>query len=335
MILRILRRGCALLLCSALWLGFHISCAGAAELNKESEVGFYLDTVITLQSYGADKSILSEAMALCGEYEALLSKTVEGSDVWRMNHAQGAPTQVSGITLEILKAALRVSELSGGVFDVSVAPAVALWDFTSGEAVLPDPAALEAAAALVNYKDIAISGDTVTMPPGMMVDLGSIAKGYIADALANYLREKGVQHALVDCGGNVVTVGTKPDGSDIRVGLQNPKAPRNQILGMIPASDTSVVTSGIYERGFDLDGVRYHHILDPGTGWPVQNSLAAVTIIADSSMLADALSTASFALGEEKAREMLAGLDGVEAVFIDRENRITCTDGIRDRLIIY
>ena len=154
----------------------------SAEATKQSVVGFYLDTVVMLTAYVDDASVLNDALQECGRYERLLSRTIEGSDVWRINHANGEPVRVGRECLEILDAARQVSELSGGAFDATIAPVSTMWDFTSGAKALPDAEALREAAALVDYRQLTVDGDAVTLPAGMMIDLGGIAKGYIADA---------------------------------------------------------------------------------------------------------------------------------------------------------
>lgn len=303
-------------------------CAAEKELPKQTAVGFYLDTVITLSAYAEDEQVLKDALTECGRYEQLLSRTVEGSDVWRINHANGEPVEVSDDTAEILRCAIRIAGLSGGVFDVTIAPVSTLWDFTSGAAVLPDAEAIAKAAELVDYTKIELDGNTVRIPAGMMIDLGGIAKGYIADRVAEYLEKRGVKHAILSFGGNVVAVGLKPDGSPWTVGIQDIDGSTGKSMLKTMVSGGSVVTSGIYERGFDLDGVRYHHLLSPETGWPVQNELASVSILSGSSMECDALSTAAFILGREEGTRLIESLEGVEAIFIGRDRTVTCTSGV-------
>ena len=304
-----------------------------AELKKESVVGFYLDTVVTLTAYVEDASVLNDALAECGRYEALMSRTIEGSDVWRINHAGGQPVAVSRETIEVIEAAREVSEKCGGVFDITIAPASTLWDFTSGRKALPDADALESAAALVDYRKLIVDGDEVTLPDGMMIDLGGIAKGYIADRVKQYLIDRGVESAVLSFGGNIVTIGTKPEGKPWRVGIQDIDKPTGEYMLVAESRGGSIVTSGIYERGFDLDGVYYHHILDPRTGWPVQNELASVTIFSESSMQGDALATAAFALGMEQGIGLIEGIGGVEAVFIARDRTVTGTSGAGSWLV--
>ena len=315
----------ALLLCGG--------CSAEKELQKLSEVGFYLDTVITLTAYTEDEQILKDAMEECGRYEQMLSRTIEGSDVWRINHADGEPVEVSEDTAAILRCAAEISRKSAGAFDITIAPASMMWDFTSGKAELPDAEALAAAAELVDYSKVQVEGNTVTLPKGMMIDLGGIAKGYIADRIKEYMKERGIEHAILSFGGNIVTIGKKPDGTDWKVGIQDIDKPTGEYMLVAANKGGSTVTSGIYERGFEIDGVRYHHLLNPKTGWPEQNELASVTILSDSSMEGDALATAAFILGREKGLELIESFPGAEAVFIDRNRQVTYSSGAQKYII--
>ena len=308
-------------------------CAAEKTPEKRSEVGFYLDTVITLTAYTDDAQVLKDALEECGRYEKMLSRTIEGSDVWRINHADGEPVEVSEETAEILRCAKRISELSGGAFDITVAPVSTLWDFTSGKAELPDAEAIERAAALVDWTKVELDGTTVTLPAGMMLDLGGIAKGYIADKVKAWLEARGVKHAILSFGGNIVAIGKKPDGTDWKVGIQDIDKGTGAYMLVARNGGGSTVTSGIYERGFDLDGVRYHHLLSPRTGWPAQNELASVTVFSESSMEGDALATAAFVLGPEEGMKLIESLEGIEAVFIARDRTVTYSSGAGDYMI--
>ena len=298
------------------------------DLPKLSEVGFYLDTVITMTAYVRDGQVLKDAMQECGRYEQLLSRTIEGSDVWRINHAEGEPVEVSDDTIAILQCAKRISELSGGAFDVTIAPVSTLWSFTSENPELPDADRIARAAELVDYTKLETDGNTVRLPAGMMIDLGGIAKGYIADRIKAYLEEHGVRYAILSFGGNIVAIGEKkPDGNEWKVGIQDIDKPLGEYMLVSRNTGGSTVTSGIYERGFDLDGVRYHHLLSSETGWPVQNELASVTIFSASSMEGDALSTAAFVLGPAEGMKLIESLEGIEAVFIARDRSAAFSSG--------
>ena len=330
---RITKKLLCLLLAVVLISALLPAAAFAAEEEKKTVYGFYMETIMSFTAYTDDEEVLNDALMECGRYDRLLSRTQEGSDVWRINHAEGKPVTVSDDTIAILEAAQKISELSDGAFDVTIAPASTLWDFTSGAAVLPDAAELEAASAKVDYTKLEIDGNTVTLPKGMMIDLGAIAKGYTADKIKEYLVDRGIESALLSFGGSsIVTIGLKPGDEPWKVGIRD----IDDAGGIMLISRNfggSTVTSGIYERCFDLDGVRYHHLLDPETGWPMQNELASVTIFSDSSMMGDALSTAAFVLGTEKGTELIESLDGVEAVFIARDRSVTMTSGAGDYIV--
>ena len=301
---------------------------------KISEVGFYLDTVIVLTAYVENSQVLKDALEECGRYERLLSRTVEGSDVWQINHAKGEPVEVSEDTMQILRCAQEISEKSGGAFDVTIAPVSTMWNFTQDPPALPDAEEIARAAELVDYTRMKLEGNTVTLPEGMMIDLGGIAKGYIADRIKTYLADRGVRYAILSFGGNIVAIGSeKPDGTPWKVGIQDIDKPTGEHMLISLNKGGSTVTSGTYERGFDLDGVRYHHLLSTETGWPVQNELASVTIFSESSMEGDALSTTAFVLGTEKGLELIESLEGTEAVFIARDRTVTCSSGAEAYLL--
>ena len=301
----------------------------ATAAERTSGVGFYFDTVFTIVLYGAPEGLLDEIWADCARYEQLLSKTIQGSDVDRINHAGGQPVQVDHETWEILRRAVEVSDSSGHDFSVTIAPLTALWDFTDGTNRMPTDEERLAALPLVN-DDLLVLGenDTVTLPEGMEVDLGGIAKGYIADQIAAAIRGR-VLGATLNFGGNVYAVGIKPDASPFRVGIRDPQGGDNDSIAVVSVSDLSVVTSGIYERYFELNGVRYHHILDPETGISSDSDLASATIISKSSMTADAMATACIVMGRDKALQYLAE-QGMDGLLITRSGEIVTTDGFED-----
>lgn len=283
------------------------------DVPRRSGAGFYFDTVVTATLYGAEDGLLEEIWALCSRYEQLLSKTVEGSDVWRINHAEGETVTVDGETWQLLRRAKEISSLTGGAFSVTIAPLVEMWDFTGGTQRMPTDEQRIAALPLVNDEAMVLGENhTVTMPKGMEIDLGGIAKGYIADQAAAMLKGRAAG-AILSLGGNVYVLGQKPDGTQYRVGIRDPRGDAGSVAAIVTTADRSVVTSGIYERQFEKDGVVYHHILDPVDGLPSGSDLASATIISESSMDADALATACIVLGSEKAQVLLEHLrlDGV------------------------
>lgn len=295
-----------------------------------SSTGFMLDTVITITLYdGLSQENLDGALSVCSEYEQLLSKTIEGSDVWRINHAKGAPTEVDSDTIEVISTALRYSELCGGAFDITIGPVSNLWDFKSSSPTVPDAVQLAAAVAHVDYRNVKVEGSTVTLlDPEAEIDLGAIAKGYIADKVVEYLASRGVTSAIVNLGGNVYAMGSK-GGNEWTIGLQDPFKRRDISISAVKLKNKSVVTSGIYERFFKTeDGTLYHHILDPKTGYSVKNGLASVTIISDKSIDGDALTTCCFVLGLEEGMKFIETIEGVEAIFIDENEQTYMTAGV-------
>ncbi len=304
-------------------------CQTSRALEKKSVVGFYFDTVITLSAYVEDDAPLKEALDECARYEKLFSRTVEGSDVWRINEA-GGPIAVAPETAEMLREGLKISEASGGAFDPTVEPETKLWNFSAETPALPDAQALAEAATHVDYRKLVLDGDTVSLPDDMGLDLGGIAKGYIADRLSEFLRARGVSSALINLGGNVLTIGRRAtDDQPWVVGIQDPEAEGGANKVTFRAENLSVVTSGNYQRFFIMNGIRYHHLLDPATGWPVENGLDSVTILSESSAVGDALSTACYVLGLDKGMELVKQYDGVDAVFIGTDGSVTMTDGAK------
>ena len=294
-----------------------------------SDVGFYFDTVVEIKLNGTeDESILKECFDLMAEYESLLSRTREGSDVWKINHSAGTPVSVSEDTVSLIRLARKYYDLSDGAFDITIAPYVTLWDFQNNPGTIPTKDELLAASKHVGFEHVQVSGNTVTLAdPETQIDLGGIAKGFIADRLKEYLAKKGIESAWINLGGNVLTIGMKPDKSPWKIGIRKPFGAADETAAVISVSGKSVVTSGTYERYFEKDGTIYHHILEPKTGEPVQNHLYSVTILSDSSADGDALSTTCFVLGKEDGLALVESLDGIEAMFITDEQELIYSSG--------
>lgn len=298
-----------------------------------TDTDFYFDTVVTLTLYGTDDtSILDDCFQEMARYEALLSRTREGSDIWKINHSHGTPVEVSDLTIDLLLLALHYSELSEGIFDPTIASVVSLWNFTENpEKLLPDQKEIDEALSHVDYRNIQINGNTVTLlDPAASLDLGGIAKGYIADQLKAFLTDKGITSALINLGGNNLALGTKPNDQPWKIGIQKPFGTVSDLVTVLSINGQSVVTSGNYERYFEKDGQIYHHILDTQTGYPVQNHLQGVTILSDSSADGDALSTTCFALGLEKGMELIETLPDIEALFITDDGQLHRSSGFPD-----
>ncbi len=293
-----------------------------------------LHTVCTIQIYDStDYNILNECFAVIDKYEKLFSRTLEGSEVFSINKASASSTNpqttftVSNELKNILEFSLDYASLSEGALDISIAPLSSLWDFSDLEHKTEPPAeeAIAKAKALVDYSGISFTGNTLSFAtPGMQLELGAVAKGYIADQVKDFLLSKGVTSAIINLGGNILLVGEKTDGSAFNVGIQKPFEDRDAVVVAISElKDCSMVSSGIYERYFyDESGNFYHHILDSKTGYPCNTDLLQVTIISKDSATGDALSTACFALGLEKGMRLIDSLPDVYAVFITSDGKL-------------
>ena len=293
-----------------------------------SRTAFYLDTVITITLYDVSSAdgelLLDDCMALIESYENLFSKTIAGSDVWNINHSAGAAVTVHEDTERLLEVALSYAAQYDGIIDPAIGTLSALWDFNdTGNHLVPSPAEITEALSHVSYKNIILEGNQVTLTdPDTRIDLGFIAKGYIADRLKAYLLSRNVNSAIINLGGNVLTIGRKPDGSPYQVGIQKPFDERGATALILSVSDTSLVSSGNYERYFETDNTLYHHILSTLDGYPVDSGLSQVTILSENSVDGDALSTLCFILGYEKGRALIDSLPDVEAVFITKDDVI-------------
>lgn len=309
----------SLIICAALG-----GCSTPSKSESIKMTGMFFDTVVQIEVWGGNSEILEHCEKICEDYEQRLSPEIDSSEISQINNAGGAPVEVSAETAELIRDGIRYGELSGGKFDITIASAADLWNFTDNpEKTIPDAAALSEAVSHIDYHNVQVDGNTVTLTdPQAQIDLGGIAKGYIADKVKEYLKSKGIEHALINLGGNMLALGGRYDGSPFRVGLQKPFAQSGTVLGSLSVTDRSVVTSGNYERYFEKDGIIYHHILDPDTGYPVENGLDQVSIISDLSVDGDALSTTCFVLGLEKGLELIRSLDGIEAVFVTSDGEI-------------
>lgn len=299
-----------------------------------TETEFILNTIASISVYEANNSkdvvqIINECFSLCSDYEKLFSRTIEGSDVDKINKSNGTAVEVSPETTELINLSLKYSNLSQGAFDITIEPISALWNFQSETPVVPPSELINEVVKHVDYKNIVVEGNTVKLKdPIASIDLGGIAKGYIADRAADFLKENGVTSAIINLGGNILTIGTKTDGDKFSIGIQKPFDEQNSVLGIIYSDDMSIVTSGVYERYFKINNVIYHHILNPKTGYPIENNIFSVTIVSKTSADCDALSTACFVLGLEKGMALIESLDGIEAVFVTNDYKTHSSSGI-------
>lgn len=306
------------------------------ELQVYEDVGFAMGTVINQRVYGYNlEDITATVMEELERLEALLTFNAPGGDVNKLNENAGKNSvELDPHTIAILEKSQEVAELSGGAFDVTVGPLVKAWGIGSDEPRILEESEIQELLPLIDYRDLVIEGNKAFLKrEGQMVDLGGIAKGYAGDVAAEIYRSHGINSAFINLGGNVVTIGSKPDGSPWVVGIRDPRGPNPNTtthVGAVLVKDKSVVTAGDDQRYFDYNGQRYHHILNPHTGYPAQSDLLSVTLITETSLEADALDTAVFILGLEKGREMLEKYGNVEAVFLTKDKKVYVTDGLKD-----
>ncbi len=299
--------------------------------NMISKTDFFFDTVITITLYYPDEEYLIEqALSLCEAYEKLWNKNIEESDIARINRAKGTPVKVSDETIFLLQRAIHYSELTEGSFDITMDTVGQLWDFTSNaKGVLPDKHNITQALKHTGYEHIQIKDNFVTLTDSQtQLDFGALAKGYIADKLKSFFVSNNVTSGMIDLGGNLIVIGKKPNQTNYILGIQYPFHAKGEPIICTELHDSSLVTSGVYERCFTYQNKNYHHILDSKTGYPVDNNLLSATIISSSSLEGDALSTSCITLGLEKATQLIESLSGVEAVLVDQDENIHITSGL-------
>ena len=303
-----------------------------ATRDEISRTDFVLGTVCTVRIIeGGSTKTTDEIFQRLRQIEDRMSANKDGTEIAAVNaSAGGKAVKVSEDTFFVISQAVEYASLAGGAFDPTVGPLVKLWNIGNEGAHVPQKKDIASALKLIDYRKVELDQKAFTVrlaAPGMKLDLGAIAKGYSADEVAKILDKYKVKSAIVDLGGNVLVYGRKKDGTAWRVGVQDPRSDRGEFIGLVSGYEETVVTSGIYERYFIQDGKRYHHILDTKTGFPVDNGLVSVSIIAGSSIRADALSTTVFALGLEKGMSLVKSLPDVHAVFIDDKNKVYLSPG--------
>lgn len=314
-------------------IGCNKNQASTSELLSRTEL--FMGTVIKITLYDSnDSTILDKAFDRISEIESLVSINESGTELDKVNDLAGiSPVEVTSTTYEIVEKGLEYSKLSNGGFDITVGPLVKLWNIGLDDAKVPTQEEIDSVLPLIDYNLLELNEEEHTIflkNKGMMIDLGSIAKGYAADEISRILTENNVNSAIIDLGGNIYAHGIKPSGKDWNIGIQNPFSTRGDIIGVLKVKNKTVVTSGIYERYIEKDGVKYHHLLNPDTGYPFENNIAGVSIVTDKSIDADALSTTVFAKGVEEGLKFVETLSNVDAIFITKDNKVYITSGIRD-----
>lgn len=310
--------------------------AGGAEAGSLQDTGdpamldlFSMDTFMSFQAYGADaESALWDVSAMITSLDSQLSVTNESSEIYQVNHASGASVTLSSATADLLSKALTLGRSTDGALELTSYPLSRLWGFTTGEYQIPTQSQIDSLLPLVDDSQITLSDQTVTIPDGAQLDLGAVAKGYAGDQAAEILQSHGVSSALLNLGSSTIrAIGTKPDGSDWRIAIQDPED-SSAYAGVVSISDRSVNTSGGYERYFEgEDGKIYWHILDPKTGYPADSGLRSVTILSDSALTGDGLSTALFVMGLDKAVSYWQDNGGFDFILITADGEIYLTEG--------
>lgn len=313
-------------------------CANSAESSSEDTKEytrdiFAMDTYMYLKAYGkhADTA-LGYASEQILSLEELFSVTSEKSDVWAINHSHGKPVSASDDTITILEKAYEISKKTNGALDITIYPLLTEWGFTTDTQQVPSDDIIADKLKLIDYTKISVKGNNVQLPDNMQIDFGALAKGYTSDCVTKILKVNDVKSALINLGGNVHAIGTKPDGTLWKVGVQNPFSPSEQIC-ILEIADKAVITSGNYERFFtDENGKKYWHILDSADGFPADNGLVSVTIVGEDGLLCDALSTALFVLGTEKAIDYWRNEIGFEMILVTEDAQMYYTEGLKDSI---
>lgn len=311
-----------------------ITQAGCISKEPVSKTDFYLNTVCSIEIREMDKSkaeeLIDNAFVEIGRYEGLLSRTIAGTDIYKLNNAAGQQLTVSPETAEVMSIGYNISKDTNGLFDITVGQLTNLWNFSSESPKVPTSSDVKTAIETIGYKNLHLHETTASLKnPNTWIDLGAIAKGYIADRVSQYLVDNGVTCGIVDLGGNIVTIGTKEDGSKWNIGIEAPYSDRTEAIGGVPMENQTLVTSGTYERFFEEDGKKYHHILDPATGYPIDSDIVSVSILGDigSSVYCDGYSTTCLLLGTDKAVDFMKDKKGFEYCILDTDGKIHKSEG--------
>lgn len=303
---------------------------GVDEAVKETKNVFAMNTYITLTAYGENADVaLDKSEDRIRELEGLLSVTGENSEIYAVNHSGGTPVSLSSDTEKVLSFALDIAQKTNRALEPTIYPVLTAWGFTTESYQIPEQEKIKQLLKSVDFQKVQIKNHSLALADGMQLDLGAVAKGYAGDEIANLLKNSGVTSAIINLGGNVQTIGTRPDGSKWRVGLKAPDADGH--IGILEVSDCAVITSGGYQKYFTgEDGKQYHHIIDPATGRPAESGLISVTVIGKEGKLCDALSTALFVMGADKATAFWRENRGFEMILLTDANEILLTEGLEN-----
>ena len=317
-----------------------LSACGAPTVGDvgPSQSFFAMDTVMLISLVDGTEEDLTAAVQRVNALDAMLSRTREDSALSKVNAAAGSGTLtfVPDELYEVVSDSLALAERTGGAFHPAIGPLTDLWGFSSDDPAVPSDDAISSTLPKTDWHAISLTqtpdgSGILLQQAGMSLDLGGIGKGYAAHQLVQLLQQRGVTSALLSLGGNITAMGTKKDGSSWSVAVQDPQQ-ENAYLCIFPLQDQTASTSGSYERFFEENGIRYSHILDPDTGYPVTNDLLSVTVVCSDPVAADALSTALFVMGEEQALEFWRTSDDFECILVAKDGTISITEGLMDGL---
>ena len=319
---------------TGLFLALMLLLGGCVRTDPETRQFFAMDTMMNFTAYGSEaEDALAQAEDYIVNLEKHISVTRQDSDIAMLSRVGGDPVQVSEDTFALLAQALELCTATGGALDITAYPAVKAWGFTTGEYRVPEQTELDELVEVIDYTAVELNeGERgVTLPEGMAVDLGAVAKGWAGQRLHDLLVSQGVESALLVLGGNVQTVGAKPDGSPWRVGIQDPDSETGAYLASVAVADQAVVTSGGYQRFFEENGETYWHIIDPGTAAPARSGVTSATIVGSDGGVCDALSTALFIMGAEESADLWrSGTLEFEYVLVLEDGSIHMTQGLED-----
>lgn len=333
---KFLRKAILLLLCLCMLLPL----TACGETKQSQRQVFAMDTVMTLTAYGKHREEgLNLAESVIVSMDSMLDPDIVTGTTYAINNAQGANVSVSGQVAKMLSTAATVYKQSGGALDLSLYPVIKRWGFTDGRYYVPNEEELAADLALSAYDKMVLtsfpsSGSfSVSFPAGTQISFGAVGKGCASENAIAAMRGAGVESGIVSLGGNVQTLGLKPDGTNWNIAVTDPNNP-SSYLGVISVGETAVITSGTYQRYFSQNGKTYHHLINPASGRPINNTLSSVTVICEDGTMADCLSTAMFILGESKALNYWRTYGGFEMILVNKDKQITCTKGLIEKFTL-
>ena len=319
----------AIILCAVIVFGIvsYDFISGRSSCEKTSVA---MGTVVTVNlfGFGAKNDLDKIETEINGLENSVLSWRKEGSDVYRINKGSGTQVSVSPDTVKIIGQCIDISDDCGGVFDITIGNVTKLWDFGGDNQRLPSDDEIKTALGSVGYKNVSISGNAVQIKKGQSLDLGAVGKGFVCDKIKELLDKGRTKSAVVSVGGSLLIYGNRT----FSVGIINPDNDK-QSMGTLRLKDTCVSTSGNYEKYFEQDGKRYHHILNATTGYPATSEFKSVTVVCESGLISDALSTVCYIAGYRKSVEILKKFDA-EAVFIFNNNAVRVTDGLSGKFTV-